>query len=161
MPKKKSVTPFLFLYPLVLYLALLLASHYDPNAKNVLAWLPQIVERPFYIVWNGYSIKLIAAMTVLYGMAVSYYLSVSDNTRKGQEHGSAKWGDPKRLRSMFGDSKKPLENLIFTENTRLGLDAHKHMRNLNVTLYRGQRSGQNEVLCPPKHPSMQRILCYH
>jgi len=138
----------LALYPVVIYLGVLLAAHYDPEAPSVIAWLPKVAENPFYLIWTDKTLLFILGLTVLYGMAVAYYLSVEDKTRRGAEHGSAKWGDPKRFRALFGH-KKPLENIILTQNTRLGLDVRKHMRNLNVLVIGGSGAGKTRFYAKP------------
>lgn len=55
---------------------------------------------------------------------------------------------PKRFRAIFGD-EKPSQNLILTQNTRLGLKQRKHMRNLNVLIIGGSGAGKTRFYAKP------------
>ena len=65
----------------------------------------------------------------MYGFAVVLYLSTRENRRPGEEHGSAKWGNPKQLNAKYRD-KDPFQNTILTQNVRMGLNGKIHRRNL-------------------------------
>lgn len=45
------------------------------------------------------------------------------NTRPGEEHGSARWGNAKELNRRYRDTQGP--NLLMTRNIRIGVDGYK------------------------------------
>ncbi len=76
------------------------------------------------------------------------YLSTKRNYRKGEEHGSAKWGNASQLSKKYADRNK-CENIILTQNTRIGLDGRKHRRNLNVLVCGGSGAGKTRFYAKP------------
>ena len=69
-------------------------------------------------------------------MGVGVYFSSRENRRPGEEHGSAKWGTVSSVVKKYIDPDKT-QNLILTQKMRLGLNAKKHRRNLNVLVESG------------------------
>lgn len=49
---------------------------------------------PLSIRWTAYTPRFLLGALVVYAFAVLLYLSTRENRRPGEEHGSAKWGDP-------------------------------------------------------------------
>ena len=75
-----------------------------------------------------------------YFLAIGIYYATKKNYRKGEEYGSAIWGDVKVINKkyiQYPDTK----NKILTQNVKIGLKAQKHKRNLN-TLVCGRKSVQ-------------------
>ena len=66
-----------------------------------------------------------------YGLGIGVYLSTDRNYRRREEHGSARWGDPKGINRKYAD-KELTANKILTQNVAIGLDGRRHRRNLNV-----------------------------
>lgn len=67
--------------------------------------------------------------------------------RPGEEHGSARWGEPGDIAPFM--ARQMDRNLLLTRTERLSLDRKKkveHQRNLNVLVLGGSRLGQVEVL---------------
>ena len=60
------------------------------------------------------------------------------------EHGSAKWGDAASICKRYRD-KRYTQNLILTQNFRMGLDCYKHKRNLNVLVVGGSGAGKSRA----------------
>ena len=81
-------------------------------------------------------------------MGIGVYLSTKRNYRKGEEHGSAKWGNASQLSKKYADKNK-YENIILTQNTRIGLDGRKHRRNLNVLVCGGSGAGKTRFYAKP------------
>ena len=73
---------------------------------------------------------------------IGIYLSSRRNYRRGEEHGSAKWGDPRAVNKKYRD-KDPIKNRIFTQHVRMGLDGRKHRRNLNTLVVGGSGAGKS------------------
>ena len=83
-----------------------------------------------------------------YGLGLGMYFSTRRNKRPGEEHGSAKWGNPKKVNRKYAD-KKPMSNKLLTRNVRIGFDVHRHRRNLNVLVVGGSGAGKTRFYCKP------------
>lgn len=81
-------------------------------------------------------------------MGIGIYFSTRRNYRKGEEHGSAKWGDARAVDKKYRD-KRPEQNKLFTQNVRMGLDGRKHRRNLNTVVIGGSGAGKSFNLAKP------------
>ena len=99
------------------------------------------MENPLAITWTDNSLKSVLVFLALYAMGVAIYYSTRRNYRMREEHGSASWGQPKNLNSKYAD-KNANQNVILTQNVRIGLDGYKHKRNLNVLVVGGSGSGK-------------------
>lgn len=77
-----------------------------------------------------------------------YYSNSGKNYRRGEEHGSAKWGKPKEVNKKYMQMPKE-ENKLMTKNVCIGLDGRKHMRNLNVLVCGGSGAGKTRFYCKP------------
>ena len=106
------------------------------------------LNNPMAITWCEDSVKTILIFIAAYGMGIGIYFSTKRNTRPKEEHGSAKWGDVSVVNKKYAD-KRFCENKILTQNVRIGLDAHKHRRNLNVLVCGGSGAGKTRFYCKP------------
>ena len=95
--------------------------------------------------------KAILIFLVVYGMSIGVYYSTRRNYRKGEEHGSAKWGDPRQICRKYAEKDKG-QNVILTQNMRIGLDGRKHRRNLNVLVVGGSGAGKTRFYAKPSAP---------
>ncbi len=93
--------------------------------------LTEKLNHPFQIHFTEYTVKSVLVCTLLYGMGIGIFYANQRNYRRGEEHGSAKWGDAGKLCKKYSD-KRYTQNLLLTQNFRMGLDCYKHRRNLNV-----------------------------
>lgn len=82
--------------------------------------------------------------TIAYVLGIGIYYSQKRNYRRGVEHGSAKWGDAASICKRYRD-KRYTQNLILTQNFRMGLDCYKHKRNLNVLVVGGSGAGKSRA----------------
>jgi type IV secretion system protein VirD4 len=124
-----------------IWLGLLIAPAVSGGLPEIIAQLPTAMNNPFHIMWCEDSLKTVLLFIAAYGMGIGIYLSTKRNYRKGEEHGSAKWGDAKAVDKKYR-AKKPEENKIFTQNVRMGLDGRKHRRNLNTIVVGGSGAGK-------------------
>lgn len=90
---------------------------------------------------------MLAAM-LLYGFALTLFLSTRENLRLGEEHGSAKWGNVRQLCAKYRD-KDPFQNTLLTQNLRMGLNGKKHRRNLLQIVIGGSGAGKTRFFCKP------------
>lgn len=132
----------------VVWLALLTAPYVSGGLVEIMRNLPTAVSNPFQITVCEDSVKTVLIFLLAYGMGIGICLSTRRNYRKGEEHGSAKWGDAKALNKKYRD-KDPSANKLLTQNVRIGLDGKKHRRNLNVLVIGGSGAGKTRFYCKP------------
>ena len=82
-------------------------------------------------------------------MCIGVYFSSRENRRPGEEHGSAKWGIVSQIAKRYADHKDKSKNLILSQIMRVGLDAKKHRRNLNVLVVGGSGAGKTRFYAKP------------
>ncbi|AHF08784.1 VirD4-like conjugal transfer protein, CD1115 family [Dehalobacter restrictus] len=136
-----------FLIPVV-WAALLTAPSLSGGLPEILANLTVAINNPFDIRWVNDSLKCILLFVAAYGMGTGIYLSTKHNYRRREEHGSASWGGAATVCKKYRD-KEPQKNKILTQNVRIGLDGHKHKRNLNVMVVGGSGSGKTRFYAKP------------
>ena len=134
----------------VVWLALMVAGCYEQDIKlfELLDRLTVAVNNPTHIVVNEYSIKAVLIFLFLYAMGIGVYFSSKENRRPGEEHGSARWGNVKSVVKRYMD-KDSYKNIILSQNMRLGLNAKKHRRNLNVLVVGGSGAGKTRFYAKP------------
>ena len=147
-PDNKAGGPWLYALGLVpvIWFALLIAPAISGGLSEIVSALPAAMNNPFKIVWCEDSVKTVLIFIAAYGLGIGIYLSSRRNYRRGEEHGSAKWGDPRAVNRKYRD-KNPFQNRIFTQHVRMGLDGKKPL------LCKGQYlPGQHLFF----HPGLQR-----
>ena len=134
----------------VIWLALMVAGCYEEGIKlfELLDRLTVAVNNPTHIVFNEYSLKAVLIFLFLYAMGIGVYFSSKENRRPGEEHGSARWGNVKSVVRRYMD-KDSYKNIILSQNMRLGLNAKKHRRNLNVLVVGGSDAGKTRFYAKP------------
>lgn len=96
----------------------------------------------------GFNEILIIVICLAAILGAVYYSNSGKNYRRGEEHGSAKWGKPKEVNKKY--MQCPMEdNKLMTQNVRVGLDGRKHRRNLNVLVCGGSGAGKTRFYCKP------------
>ncbi len=119
------------------------------NLVDLLGKLSAAMNSPFSVHWTGYSARCLLFFTLAYGIVVLVIVSSRKNTRRGVEHGSAKWGDVFQIVKKYRDKKNPKENLILTQHFQMGMDGHKHKRNTNVLVIGGSGAGKSRSYAIP------------
>lgn len=120
----------------IIWIALLIAPYTNNNLYGIIKYFPSIINNPlkFNIVEN--SLKTVLIFLSIYLVIIAMYESNKKNYRRGEEHGSATWGNVKSLNKKY-KQKPNNENKILTQNVAIGLNSRKHRRNLNVLLCGG------------------------
>ena len=131
-----------------MWFALLTAPYISGGITEIIGNLSETINNPFSITICKDSLKTVFIFLLVYSMGVGIYFSTRRNYRKGEEHGSAKWGDAKALNNKYRD-KKPYENKLLTQNVRIGLNGKKHRRNLNILVCGGSGAGKTRFFCKP------------
>ena len=132
----------------VVWLALLAAPYVSGGIVEIIANLSLAIENPFQITVCKDTPRVVLIFLSVYGMGIGVYFSTRRNYRKGEEHGSAKWGNAGTLNKKYRD-KDASENKLLTQNVRIGLDRKKHRRNLNILVVGGSGAGKTRFFCKP------------
>lgn len=125
---------------------------------------------------GGYAPKMLFLGICSTGIYVLYKYSEDKKRlhRKGVEHGSAKWGDEKEMKSLAENEKKPElkpiltsdgkrvfdkkgnfvgviidNNIVLTKEIYLSLNSRQHLLNLNVLIIGGSGSGKTRFFAKP------------
>ncbi len=136
---------WLLFTPVVIWFALLVAPCRGGSILDVFDKLTVALETPWQITWVENSAQTIALFLILYGGGVAVYYSTKPKLREGEEHGSAKWGSPRQLNSQLAQK----ENFPLTKHVRIGMDTHKHRRNLNILVLGGSGAGKTRSMALP------------
>ena len=136
---------------LVLWLAAILAYAYEDgmNVFELMGRFSQAIEYPFAIGWKPHTPKFMLISLACYAMGIGLCYTSRENRRPGEEYGSARWGSAKQLCRKYKDHKNPDGNVILTQNVMIGMDGHKHRRNLNILVVGGSGSGKTRFFCKP------------
>ncbi|MCI9270687.1 MAG: type IV secretory system conjugative DNA transfer family protein [Dorea sp.] len=136
--------------PVIWWMAVLVADSAAPgrNLAELLEVLAEKLNHPFQIHLNGYTLKSVCICTLLYGMGIGIFYANQKNYRRGEEHGSARWGDVQKLCKRYRGMPYE-ENILLTQNFRMGLDCYKHRRNLNVLVVGGSGAGKSRTYAIP------------
>lgn len=143
---KQTFLLFAFSIIPVVWAAVLVAPAISGGLPEILQNLTAALNNPLQITWCEDSLKTVLLFIIAYGLGIGIYFSTRRNTRPGEEHGSAKWGDARAINRKYAD-KRFCENKILTKHVRIGFDTHKHRRNMNVLVCGGSGSGKTRFYC--------------
>ena len=135
----------LFLYPFILWAALLLAPCWGGSLLDMIPRLQAALQSPLKISWTEQSAPSIFVCTGLYVLGLAVYFSSRGRTRDGEEHGSAAWGSARELNRQFAQK----QSKILTRHVRLGLDSRRHRRSLNVLVIGGSGAAKTRSYVLP------------
>ena len=108
----------------------------------------EIFADPMHIKWTDHSLQAVLLCLLVYAMGIGVWLSTRKNYRRGEEHGSAKWGDAAAVNRKYHQRPDNM-NKILTQHVKIGFDAHKHRRNLNVLVIGGSGAGKTRFYVKP------------
>jgi type IV secretion system protein VirD4 len=132
----------------VIWLAFLSAPLLPGGLAAVIRGLPERINDPLKITFTEDSLMAVLIFLAVYVIGIGIFLSTKRNYRRGEEHGSAKWGRANAVCRKYRDAKYT-ENKILTENVRIGFDGRKHRRNLNILVCGGSGSGKTRFFAKP------------
>ena len=132
----------------VIWLALLAAPCIDGGLVTLMEKFPDAIASPLSIRICKDSMKIVLIAIAAYAMGIGIYISTKRNYRRGEEMGSAKWGDAFKLNKKY-ESHAETGNKILTQNVKIGLDGREHRRNLNVLVCGGSGAGKTRFFCKP------------
>lgn len=136
--------------PVIWWVAILLADAIQPgrNLFELMEVLTEKLNHPFQFHYTEYTIKSMLVCTLLYAAGIGIFYSSQKNYRRGEEHGSARWGNARQICKKY--SQKPYsQNILLTQNFRISLDTHKHRRCLNILVVGGSGAGKSRGFALP------------
>ncbi len=132
----------------VIWLGLLVAPYAEGSMFEALGHMEEIFRSPWHIRIVSGSMKTVLLFLIAYAMGIGIFLSTRRNYRRGEEHGSARWGDAKLVNKRYA-ARRYNDNKLLTRNVRIGLDGKVHRRNLNVLVIGGSGAGKTRFYCKP------------
>ena len=136
--------------PVIWWAAILIADAIQPgrNLFELMEVRTEKMNHPFQLHYTEYTIKSMLVCTLLYAAGIGIFYSSQKNYRRGEEHGSARWGDARQICKKY--SQKPYsQNILLTQNFRISLDTHKHRRCLNILVVGGSGAGKSRGFALP------------
>lgn len=136
--------------PVIWWAAILIGDAIQPgrNLFELMEVLTEKLNHPFQLHYTEYTIKSVLVCTLLYAAGIGIFYSSQKNYRRGEEHGSARWGDARQICKKY--SQKPYsQNILLTQNFRISLDTHKHRRCLNILVVGGSGAGKSRGFVLP------------
>ena len=136
-----------FIIPVV-YIALAVAPHMSEGLSGIIDGLMQAVNKPGNIVLCKDSVKTVLIFLLIYAVVAGAMFANMKNYRRGEEHGSAQWGNAEKICKKYAQRNRE-SNKLLTQNVRIGLNGRKHRRNLNVLVCGGSGAGKTRFFCKP------------
>ena len=145
-----KTSPWLYLFGIIpaVWLGLLIAPAVSGGLMEIVTQFPIMMENPLKITWCEDSLPTVLVFIFAYAMGIGIYISTKRTYRRGEEHGSAKWGIVERINKKYR-AKEPKPNKILTQNIRIGLNGKKHRRNLNTVVVGGSGAGKTRFYAKP------------
>ena len=131
-----------------MWMALKIAPYWKNSIFDVVSEMEMIFADPWHIEWTSSSLKAVLFCLFAYVMGIGVWMSTRRNYRRGEEHGSAKWGNAAAVNRKYRQ-KPDFMNKILTQGVRIGFNAHKHRRNLNVLVIGGSGAGKTRFYVKP------------
>lgn len=138
----------LLLYPAVVWLALHLAPVWTQSLPQMLQALQAALQTPFDIVIVPNTPSCIVTLSAAYAFAWALWILTRLPTRYGEEHGSARWGDPAQVRKKLA-VRRFRRNRILTQHMRISYRFFRHRRNINVVVVGGSGAAKTRGYVMP------------
>ena len=145
--KNTWIFAILGIFP-VIWSALLTAPYLSGGLIGIVKGLPKAMEHPFSMELCKDSVKTVLLFLLAYGLGIGIYLSTRRKYRRGEEHGSAVWGDVREINRKYSE-KNFLANKLMTQNVRISYDSRKHRRNLLTIIIGGSGAGKTRFYAKP------------
>ncbi len=143
--KKEDLLLYGILLLPTVWFALLLAPCLGGSLLTVFNRLTEHMQSPFSIEWCQSTPRSLLLCLAIYALGGIVYFGTRPNLRQGEEHGSAKWGSPKQVNAQIEQK----QSFPLTKHVRIGMDTHKHRRNLNILALGGSGAGKTRSLALP------------
>ena len=149
---RQNATPWwvwLVPLPLVWWASAGLAMRWDAAAglAGILTAVNDFLAQPFPVYYTPQTPRFLLLGTALYAVVAIVVTADHKNTRPGEEHGSARWGNVFALNRKYVDKAGP--NLLLTRHFRIGVDGYKHKHNTNILVVGGSGAGKTRTYAVP------------
>ncbi len=146
--KYQLLLPSVILGIIVLWLALLIAPYVSSGIPGMLQGLGRAIQYPLRITLCPDSLRTVLVCETAFGLGMAAYASSRRNYRRGEEYGSADWGEVGEVNRKY--SRRPREqNKILTRHISISLDTGVHRRNLNTGVIGGSGAGKTYSYVKP------------
>ena len=108
----------------VVWIALLVAPYWQGNLFEVISRLDEVFARPLHIQWTEASLRAVFFCLLAYAMGIFVWLSSRKNYRRGEEHGSAKWGDAAAVNRKYRQKPESM-NKVLTQHVITNTDLQR------------------------------------
>ena len=125
----------------VVWFALLTAPHMESGLTGILQGWNRAFKKPFDITICEDSLRTVLIFLLCYLFGIGIYLATRRKYRKGEEHGSAAWGEAREINKRYSE-KNFTANKIMTQHVRISYNSRKHRRNLLTVVIGGSGSGK-------------------
>ena len=132
----------------VIWFALLVAPYLSSGLMGILDGVSEAMNHPFSIQLCGDSVKTVLIFLLSYGMGIGIYISTKKHYRRGEEHGSAKWGNVKKINRRYKE-KRFTKNKLLTMHVQISYNMRKHLRNVLTVVIGGSGSGKTRFFAKP------------
>jgi len=138
----------IFGWLVLIWISFLVAPTLGGGLSSIIPKLFEALSNPFYLVWSDKTLPTLLVLSLIYGLALLIYHYTKPNYRRREEHGSAKWGDVKKINKQY--QQKPKEfNKILSQNLCIGYNAKIHRRNFNTLVVGGSGAGKTRFYAKP------------
>ena len=145
---KPLIIVFLICILPVIWVGLKIAPSVNGGLVTILPCLLKIFDNPFSIELCEDSLRTVLVLLLAYGLGVGVFFSTRKNYRHREEHGSAKWGNARKINKKYMQ-KPESDNKIMSNSVKVGLNGKKHRRNLNTLICGGSGSGKTRFYAKP------------
>lgn len=132
----------------IIWVGLKMAPYIDCGLMEIVDGFGEMFAEPLSLAWHRNSFRSVILSLLFYLGGVSVYYSSRKNYRRGEEHGSARWGNANAISKKYIQNPAS-ENKLMTQQVAIGLNARKHRRNLNVLVIGGSGAGKTRFYCKP------------
>ena len=132
----------------VIWFALMTAPYVGGGLVEIIRGLPVAMGNPFQITVCEDSVKTVLIFLLSYGMGIGIYISTKKHYRRGEEHGSAKWGNVKKINRRYKE-KRFTKNKLLIMHVQISYNMRKHLRNVLTVVIGGSGSGKTRFFAKP------------
>lgn len=123
------------------WLALLTAPYINGSFFDIFEGLEKGLKKPFEITICEDSLDAVLLFLLCYLFGIILYLATRKKYRRGEEHGSAAWGNAREINKRYSEKNFPA-NRILTMHVWITYNSRKHQRNLLTVVIGGAGSGK-------------------
>ena len=132
----------------VIWFAMLIAPYLSGGLIGIMKGLPEALNHPLSIEICKDSVKTVLLFLLVYGLGIGIYLTTRRKYRRGEEHGSAVWGNPQEINKKYC-AKSFKDNKIMTRHVQISYNMRKHRRNMLTLVIGGAGAGKTRFYAKP------------